>query len=107
MCCNGIVQIFIKNNMPSSVGPAAYIDCDANGGRMSCRILDMYAHNRILAAHSLRSQSNGVDSIDAARAFSLWLPRGRISAFLDRSAAVSTDVATPTPTSSGGQAFSP
>lgn len=46
-------------------------------------------------------------SIFAARSFSLWLPIGRISAFLERSAAVSTDVATPTPTRSGGHAFKP
>ena len=46
-------------------------------------------------------------SILAARSFSLWEPMSRIRVFLDSRAAVSTEVATPTPTSRGGQAFRP
>ena len=46
-------------------------------------------------------------SILAALSFSLWLPKGRMRAFLERRAAVSTEVATPTPTNSGGHAFKP
>ena len=32
MCCDRVVQISVKNDMASSVGPAAHIDCHANGG---------------------------------------------------------------------------
>ena len=46
-------------------------------------------------------------SILAARGFGLCDPMGRMSAFFEWSAATSTDVPTPTPTSSGGQAFNP
>ena len=49
--------------MASSVGPAAHIDCHANGGGMARRIFDMNAHNGIFSAHPLGPKANGIDSI--------------------------------------------
>ena len=55
---------------------------------------------------SLSPSSSSV-SILAASASGWCEPTGRIRAFLDRRAAVSTAVDTPTPTRSGGQALTP
>lgn len=63
MCCDRVVQISVKNDMASSVGPAAHIDCHANGGGMARRIFDMNAHNGIFSAHPLGPKANGIDSI--------------------------------------------
>lgn len=99
--------------MSASVAPAADIYRYTDGRWMTGSIFNIDTHNRILSTHSLRSKADLIDSIlkqlsiFAARSFSLWEPIGRISAFFDSNAAVSTDVATPTPTRSGGQAFKP
>ena len=113
MSCNCIVKVLIENNVAAAVRPASYVYCYTNGRWMSCSIFNMYAHNRVLSAHSLRSKADLIDAVFysfsmlAALSFSLWLPKGRIRAFLERRAAVSTEVATPTPTNSGGHAFKP
>ena len=105
MCCDCIIKIFIKNNVSSSVAPASDIDCDTNCGWMTGCVLDINAHNRIFSAHSLRSKTDLVDSI-LKQVSPSWLhARSHCGNRSDAlvlswkvSAAVSTDVATPTPT---------
>ena len=63
MCSNGIVQILIKDNVAAAMRPASYVYGYADGGRMSCGVLDMYAHNGVLTAHTLRSKANRVDAV--------------------------------------------
>ena len=94
MCCDCVVQVLIKYNMSSSVAPASYVNSYTDCRRMTCCVLNINAHYRIFSAHTLWSKADCIDSVFE-------------SAFLERSAAVSTDVATPTPTRSGGQAFNP
>ena len=77
MSINGVVQIFIKNNVTTSVGPASNVNSNTNRGRMSCCIFNMNAHNRVLSAHSLRSKSDCVDSI-----FQKFFHRGRTFIFI-------------------------
>ena len=75
----------------------------------------MDAHHGRAAAHALRAEADAVDAVfeqifhfRGVRGFGIVrLDFGRISAFLDSSAAVSTLVATPMPTSSGGHALRP
>ena len=45
------------------MGPASYIDCDTDGGWMSCGIFDMYTHDRVFSTHTLRSESDGIDTV--------------------------------------------
>ena len=95
------------------MAPASDIDCDTNCGWMTGCVLDINAHNRIFSAHSLRSKTDLVDSI-LKQCLHLGCTLvlivgtiGRINAFLESNAAVSTEVATPTPTNNGGHAFKP
>lgn len=99
--------------MSASVAPAADIYRYTDGRWMTGSIFNIDTHNRILSTHSLRSKADLIDSIlkqlfHLCSALVLIVGTiGRISAFFDSNAAVSTDVATPTPTRSGGQAFKP
>ena len=63
MCSNGIVQILIKDDVAAAMRPAAYVYGYADGGRMSCGVLDMYAHDGVLTAHTLRSKADCVDAV--------------------------------------------
>ena len=63
MSCNCIVKVLIENNVAAAMGPASYVYCYANGRWMSCRIFNMYAHNRVLSAHTLRSKADLVNSV--------------------------------------------
>ena len=49
--------------MSTSVRPAAYVYGNSDCRWMSCCILNMYAHNRILTAHSLWSKANFINSV--------------------------------------------
>ena len=49
--------------MSSSVAPAADVDCDADRGRVTSRILDVDAHNGVVAAHALGSETDRVDAV--------------------------------------------
>ena len=63
MCCDFVVQICIKDDMAASVAPAAYIDSDADRGRMTGCILNVDAHDGVLSAHALRAEADGIDTV--------------------------------------------
>ena len=63
MCCDFVVQICVKDDMAASVAPAAYIDSDADRGRMTGCIFNVDSHNRVLSAHALRTEADGIDTV--------------------------------------------
>ena len=77
MCCDFVVKVLVENDMAASVAPAAYIDGNADRGRMTGCILNVDAHDGVLSAYALRAEADGIDtvlqsfSILAALSFSL------------------------------------
>ena len=63
MSINGVVQIFIKNDVAAAMAPAAHVDGNADGRRMTGSVLNVHAHDGVLAAHALRTKADGVDAV--------------------------------------------
>ena len=63
MSITGYCKIRIYNQMSTTVGPASNIYCNTDGRWMSCSILNVNTHYRILSAHTLRSKADGIDTI--------------------------------------------
>ena len=49
--------------MASAVAPAADVHSDADRGRVTGRVLDVDAHDGVLAAHTLRAEADRVDAV--------------------------------------------
>ena len=63
MSINGVVQVFIENDVAAAVRPTADIHGNADGRRMTGSILDMHTHDGVLSTHALRAKTNGVDAV--------------------------------------------
>ena len=49
--------------MSTTVRPASNVYCNTDGRWMTCGILNVDTHYRILSAHTLRSKADGIDTI--------------------------------------------
>ena len=63
MSINGVVQIFIKRDVAAAMAPAAHVDGNTDGRRMAGSVLNVHAHDGVLAAHALRTKADGVDAV--------------------------------------------
>ena len=49
--------------MAAAVGPASHIYGNADRGWMAGGVFNVYTHNGIFSAHSLRSKADGIDAV--------------------------------------------
>ena len=63
MCCDFVVQVLVKYDVAASVAPAADVYSYADRGGMTRRVLDVDAHDGVLAAHALRAEADRVDAV--------------------------------------------
>ena len=60
MRCNCVVEVFIKDNVASSVAPASHVHGNTDDGRMARSVFDIDTEHGILSAHALRSKADRI-----------------------------------------------
>lgn len=63
MSCHSGVQVLVEDDVTAAVGPAAHVDGDADSGGMAGSVLDVDPHDRVVSAHALGPQADGIDTV--------------------------------------------
>ena len=63
MAGDGVVEVLVKDDVAAAVAPAAHIHRNADGGGVTGGILNVHAHDGVLAAHALGADADGVDAV--------------------------------------------
>ena len=63
MAGDGVVEVLVKDDVAAAVAPAAHVHRNADGGGVTGGVLNVHAHDGVLAAHALGADADGVDAV--------------------------------------------